>query len=259
MRDHPISLDQAFNLMKGDLGNVYREILSKSCCPIFWYRTDISPIKVEHNGTLTILQTPKKIIAITAAHVVRQFQKDIQENIFRLQLMNEVCDNFMSLVIDISDKRDLATIELSQDILSRLGKTPINWPLIPPEEGKGIMLSGFPNIELIENVREPSWGLFTALGVARTVTLDQITWLIEPEHNVPNPKIPTPPPLYDLGGISGGPLISWFESEQNVVHYRLSGIITEHPSYKENLDFPPIERLVASRADCISENGMIIF
>lgn len=259
MTDHPISLEQAVNLMKGDLGVAYREILSKSCCPIFWYRTDIAPTKVEHNGTLTILQTPKKIIGITAAHVIRQFEKDIQINEFRLQLMNEVFDDFMSLVIDISDKRDLATIELSQDIVSRLGKTPVDWPPIPPEEGKGIMLSGFPNIELIEDVREASWGLFTALGVARTVTLDQITWLIEPEHNIPNPKIPTPPPLYDLGGISGGPLISWFESEQHVAHYRLSGIITEHPSYKENLDFPPIERLAASRADCISENGVIIF
>lgn len=259
MDNHPISLDKARALLAGDLGDVYRKILSDCCVPMFWYRLDSKHVEIAHNGTLTIVRTPKKTIGITAAHVVYQFARDNKGGQFRLRLMNEVVADLLDRVIDISDKRDMATIDLDDGFVQRLGKIPLNmWPPIPPEEGRGIMISGFPGIERLQP--EPhriSWGLFTAIGVARTVSQEQITWLVEPEHQVPNPKIPTPPPLYDLGGISGGALISWFESEAHIVHYRLSGIVTEHPDYKANPDFPPIERLIAARADSITENGRI--
>jgi hypothetical protein len=55
--------------------------------------------------------------------------------------------------------------------------------------------------------------------------------------------------------VSGGPLISWFESENHITQYRLLGIITQHPDYT-NSDFA-IERLVATRADAITDIGSI--
>lgn len=259
MDDHPISLEKAKELLSGDLGDVYRKILSDCCVPIFWYRLDGKHVKFAHNGTLTIVRTPKKTIGITAAHVVRQFARDVQDGQCKLQLMNEVVADLLDRVIDSSEKRDVVTIDLGDNLVQKLGKVPLNmWPPIPPEEGRGIMIAGFPGIERLRS--EPhkvSWGLFTVIGVARTVSQEQITWLVEPEHHVPNPRIPTPPPLYNLGGISGGPLISWFESKAHIVHYRLSGIVTEHPDYKGNTDFPPIERLIAARADLITESGTI--
>ncbi|GBE06994.1 hypothetical protein BMS3Abin11_00092 [bacterium BMS3Abin11] len=102
-----------------------------------------------------------------------------------------------------------------------------------------------------------NFGLFTAIVISRTVTDTQITWLLEPEHQLDNSKIDPPPPEYNLGGISGGPLISFFESENYISYYCLSGIVTEHPDY-ENNEFT-IERLIAIRADVINEKGRIIF
>jgi len=200
------------------------------------------------------------VIGVTAAHVVRQFAHDIKNEQFQLNLMNEIVNDLLDRVICISDKLDLATIALDDELVERLGKVPLSmWPPLPPEEGRGIMIAGFPGVERLQpEPRKISWGLFTVLGVARTVSHQQITWLIEPEHNIPSPKIPTPPPQYPLGGISGGPLVSWFESDAHLVHYRLSGIVVEHPDYAGNTDLPPIERLVAVRADTITETGRII-
>ena len=68
MAEHPISLDKAKELLAGDLGEVYRRILADCCVPIYWFRLDTRDFDIAHNGTLTIVQTPKKFLGITAAH-----------------------------------------------------------------------------------------------------------------------------------------------------------------------------------------------
>ena len=256
---HPISEDKAKELLSGDLANVYRNILRDCCVPIFWYQRDVKNPEILHNGTLTLMRTPNLILGLTAAHVLRAYQKDCKNKNISLQLFNEVTDNLMDNLIDISDKYDLATIAIDQELIRRLGKTitPLEgWPPKPPQEGRGIMIAGYPGIERLHtNEFNVDFGLFTAIVIARTVTETQITWLLEPEHQLENAKIKPPPPFYNLGGVSGGPLISWFETESFVSHFCLSGIVTEHPDYEKN-DFA-IERLVAIRADLISDNGTI--
>lgn len=258
--EHPISLDKAKELLAGDLGDVYRGILKDCCVPIYWFRLDTKEFSIAHNGTLTIVQTPKRLLGVTAAHVVNQYLRDLKRRSHRLQLMNEVVDDLSERVIDVSDGLDIATVALDENLVKRLGRTPLGvWPPKPPQEGKGIMIAGYPAVERVKTKQfEVSFGLFTALGVARTVTDKQITWLLEREYQLANAKIPTPPPEYDLGGVSGGPLISWFESESFVSHYCLSGIVVEHPDYKNNKDMPVLERLIAIRADSIAESGKIV-
>lgn len=259
MDGNPISIEQAKELLAGDLGKEYRKILMGCCAPLYWYRRGIKNPPIAHNGTLTIARTPKALLGITAAHVVRQYSTDVQTHPHQFQIMNELVDDFQERLIDVSDKLDIATVALDEDLLKRLGKTPLGeWPAWPPQEGKGIMIAGYPAgaRAQTENLNV-CFGLFTALGVARTVTDRQVTWLSEPEFQLAGGTIETPPPQYDLGGISGGPVISWFESGHLVSHHRLSAIVTEHPDYAGNHDIPPIERLIAIRADAISETGKI--
>lgn len=260
MNEHPISLDMAKALLAEDLGDVYRRILADCCVPIYWFKLGTKDFSISHNGTLTIVQTPKVILGVTAAHVFRGYEADRKSGSVRLQLMNEVVDDLDKCLIDISDELDLATFSLDEALVKRLRRTPLGvWPPRPPQEGKGIMISGFPAVERIEAKNfEVNFGLFTALGVARTVTEKQITWLLEREFQLANARIPAPPPEYELGGISGGPLISWFESPTSVTHHCLSGIVIEHPDYKNNKEMPPIERLIAIRADSIAESGRIV-
>jgi len=118
------------------------------------------------------------------------------------------------------------------------------------------MLAGYPAVERISEGNRVSFGLFTALVIARTISDRQITWLIDPEEQLGNSTLAPPPPRYGLGGVSGGPLITWLESENYVSTFALGGIITEHPKYEEN-DFS-VERVIAERADLISASGRVI-
>ena len=74
MDEHPISLDKAKGLLAGDLGDVYRQILADCCVPIYWFKLGPKDFSISHNGTLTIVQTPKVILGITAAHVFRCYE-----------------------------------------------------------------------------------------------------------------------------------------------------------------------------------------
>jgi len=256
---HPISAQKAKELLAGNLVDAYRNILKGCCIPIYWFRLNAKNPEILHNGTLTLVRTPKGLLGITAAHVLQTYKSDSDKEPTRLQLDNEVVDDLLGRVIDVSDKLDLATIAIDEGLLNSFGKaiTPLNsWPPQPPEEGKGIMIAGYPAIERLQpESLKVNFGLFTVLGMARVVTETQITWLVEPEYQLENAKIKAPPSNYNLGGVSGGPLISWFESANHVTHYRLSGIVTEHPDY-ENSDFS-IERLIAIRADVVRDNGTI--
>lgn len=88
MDGHPISLEKAKELLAGDLGDVYRGILANCCVPIYWFKLGTRGSSITHNGTLTIIQTPKKLLGVTAAHVLRQYMRDRGDGAHRLQMMN---------------------------------------------------------------------------------------------------------------------------------------------------------------------------
>jgi len=250
---HPISIEKAKELIAGALGDVYRKILMDCCVPIYWFRLNKDNPTILHNGTITLLKTPKKLLGVTAAHVLRGYENDCKKQKVRLQLMNEVVDDLLERVIAISDRLDIATFDFDERLVKKMGKdvSPLNsWPPQPPQEGKGIMLAGYPGVDRLESRKlEANFGLFTAIGVARVVSDEQITWAIDREFVINNQKIRPLPPNHDLGGISGGPLISWFETSNYISYYKLSGIISQANKTLENV--------VAKRADCINEDGII--
>lgn len=64
---------------------------------------------------------------------------------------------------------------------------------------------------------------------------------------VESSEIPTMPPNTDLGGISGGPVITVLESPSYFVSYRLSGIVSEASA--------ELEKVFAKRVDFIKSDG----
>jgi hypothetical protein len=243
---HPISIERAKELMAGDLGRVYRSILSSSCVPIFWRRVTEPGEPILHNGTLTIVRTPKRLFGITAAHVLRQYERDHTNAPVLLQLLNARLE--APEIIDISEKLDLATIAITESLLKQTGKAVVplsTWPPRVPQEGRGIMLGGYPGIDRLQpKPREAIFGMFTALGLARRVVGPQITWLVERDFGTGDLPLNR-----DLGGISGGPLIGLFESPSHLTYYALCGIISEA--------HPLLENVIARRADFIAADGAI--
>ncbi len=110
------------------------------------------------------------------------------------------------------------------------------------------MIGRYPGIERrVIDTRNISFGLFAALGIARTVSDDQISCLFEREYLVETSDIPSFPPNIDLGGISGGPVITVMESPSYLVSYRLGGIVSEASV--------ELEKVFAKRVDIIKDDG----
>lgn len=246
---HPVSFDQAYRLVNGQFGAAAKDFVLGCCLPLFWYRKGDK--RILHNGTVTVVQTAKCLLGLTAEHVLDQYAKDCANGPTALQL-GEATLNAPS-IIDASSELDLATFEIPRSALNGQSVTPLDWwPPMPPVEGRGILLAGFPGLNRsYPQSTTIEWEPFAAIAVARTVSERQITVLVERGEFVTNDL----PAFANLGGVSGGPIIGAFESPSFVLHYVLSGIITEHPQY-ETGGFG-IERLVGVRADCVTESGRI--
>jgi hypothetical protein len=237
----------------GPFGDVVRDILKGCCVPVLWFQLDRQNPAVLHNASMTLVTSSKATFGVTAAHVERTFAKHRRDQRVRLQIFDAVVDDLLERAIAISDGLDLATIGLGSGVLSQLGKDVVplrTWPPLAPAPGRGIMLAGYPGQERLNSAPlEVDFGLFTVLGIARSVSDEQITWVVERDYGVDVSKIPTLPRNSDLGGISGGPLVGWFESPNHLATYRLSGIISQAHA--------GLERVIAKRADFIRDDGTI--
>ena len=246
---------QARKLIGGELGNAYRRILSTSCAPLCWFARDKRPdLDTMKNGTATIAHTGERLIGITAAHVIEEFVRDEIMTPQTVMLMNASLPTLS--IIDINSRLDTATFEIDAVTISQIGKdiTPLAvWPPQPPTEGRGILIGGYPRISrkpktLDGEMASMEWGLLTILGIACRVTEEQIAWMVDHDSDVPHPTIPAPPPRAELGGISGGPVITLLD--RNGIHYwGLAGIVSQASA--------ELERVVARRADYIRANGRI--
>jgi hypothetical protein len=193
--EHPISTEKANELMAGPLADVYRDILKKCCAPIFWYRADRKDRSIMHNGTVTFVRTPECLLGITAGHVLRAYLADAQQSDITLQIWDAHVDDMQDRIIGLDDRLDICTFRIDERLLKAVGKEIVplgNWPPSPPQEGRGIMLAGYPAVEREAVSNDVTFGLFTALVIARTVTDKQITWLIEPDAQLQSAKIPAP-------------------------------------------------------------------
>src|SRR5437870_5788575 len=98
----------------------------------------VSPVL--HNGTLTFLRTSKRLLGVTAAHVLLQYQEDHAASPVRLQVMDALLD--APQIIAISKGLDLATLPIPDSFIAQIGKeiVPLSaWPLPAPQEGRGVM------------------------------------------------------------------------------------------------------------------------
>jgi hypothetical protein len=167
-----------------------------------------------------------------------------------VQLADASLHDLKARLIARSDELDLASFDLD-GLTSRFGrgwfsKAPLRaWPPAPPQEGRGILIGGYPGIarEVLDQ-RNISFGIFTALAIARTVSDDQISCLFEREYMTDGSDMP---PRTDLGGISGGPVITVMETPSFLMTYRLGAIVSEAST--------ELEKVFAKRVDFIKDDG----
>ena len=248
--NHPISAERAAELMGGELGSYYRDIMRRACSPFYWHAPGTDGKRhIRANGTLTYVRSNERTFGVTAHHVFAAYLEQTDEPGITLQLGDAP---FTVDLIASSPELDLVTLSLPPGIADAVHKdimpVPLPRPGDEPQEGRGIMLAGFVG----EDRREGpgplvGWGMLAAIGVARRVTQKQITWMVERERNIDTHAFPV---NKELGGISGGPLIAWFEKAGGLLSFHsLAGIIVEANS--------TIENVVAIRAEYIRADGTL--
>lgn len=251
--DPPLSEAEATAIVEGPWAQEARKILLECCFPIFWTKTVNGEELIENSGTVTVYQTPTKLIGITAAHVLEECMQVIGSPGTRVYFFDTPVDEV--LLIDSShnhegfEEQDIATFQLDPAIISSLGKkiTPLSSRFRVPDINCGIMVGGYPAIDRIESQgKEIDFGFFTVLGITSSVSTHQITWKAERDR-VPAHLV-TLPMNHHLGGISGGPIIGWFNNS-GFITYHLCGIVSQ--SHTE------LEYIVGKRIDFITEAGDI--
>jgi len=250
---HPISVERAKELMSGDLGRFNYEMLAQTCSPLYWHLPDESGSRpIRANGTLSYVQADGHVFGVTAAHVIAEYLTDAKKPGCILQLGNA---EFTADIIAMNDRLDLVTLRLNETTLASVGKqimpVPLCRPNDVPQEGRGIMMCGFIGEERRELPNQRvGWGMLGVIGVSRRVSEDQITWAPDHDYHIPVPGVPQLPPNKNLGGISGGPLIAWFERPKtHLAYFSLAGVVKEASA--------ELEYVVATRSHFIQPDGRI--
>jgi hypothetical protein len=148
---------------------------------------------------------------------------------------------------------DVATFRIRQDEVDTLRKTVLRgseraWPPPPPQAGRGVFFAGYPGLArraINPNLNE--FGIYTAATPATEITDYLITCEFDREEWVHTVGAGLPPENYDLGGLSGAPLLALVE--HHVLSWRLAGIIIQARA-DGNV-------LLARRADVIRPDGTV--
>ncbi|HVN00648.1 MAG TPA: hypothetical protein VMT68_10575 [Caulobacteraceae bacterium] len=229
------------------------------CLPLGWFETSAQYVLI-NSGTATLVKPPSgRTFGITAAHVIRGYQADLRKYpALGARLGDADIGDLANRIIDVNDALDLATIDLNDGLLRRVspawGRVLVLelWPPKPPAEDRGIMLAGYPaRMRWRPAAGQLMFVPWVVLSVARGVSDDQITWRFASEYLASTPLYPVPAEeAFQLGGISGGPVLRVGESPSGIVAYRLARIISEaRPEY---------ECVIARRADYVREDGSIM-
>ena len=246
-----LSKEEAIALTRGPYADTVEKAVAGSADPFFWRERDEAGNFKILNGTVFFIETDR-VFAVTADHVFDRYSKARQKFGFdaRCQIGNLRIDPEERLIAR-SPVLDIATFEITQKEIERTapGKLPMSFNPMVPQIERGVLFAGFPGRERRPiGEGEIESGIYTALTVAHNVSDRQISGHFVRERQVDKPGRLTAPFGYDIGGVSGGPLVTIVDSD-NLHYWRLGGVMTE---FNANLEI-----FYATRADFIKNNGTL--
>jgi hypothetical protein len=160
-------------------------------------------------------------------------------------------------LIDCGSERkiDIATFRITPEEITALGKKIIigtdgAWPP-PPNLNEVVYFGGFPRCERIEIKQlEYSFGLHSGMVPLTDFTDHQLGCSFNRRYWIDVRGLGLPPVGYDLGGVSGGPMLQPVYRD-GTWGWRLVGVISEAIMLEE------FERITAVRAHYIFPTGKI--
>lgn len=251
-----IDISEAQEIINGPFGVELRNMVSASTA-IFLLISKENGVKKLNNGTIFFLDTGSKKIGVTAYHVYEKYKDLVTKYPATTCQISEMLFSPERCVIDFSPDLDIVTFNINEDEVKKINKRfffgdQVSWPPLPPEQGKGMVIVGYPGDERIEeDEKKLVCGIFTGFCVAESINERNITVQFREEDSVKCPAHGRPIilPGYDLGGISGAPLITLVQGKEGIWSWRFGGVITQ----QNNCGL-----LLAVRADYILPDGKLL-
>lgn len=150
---------------------------------------------------------------------------------------------------------DIATFRVSAEEIAATGKKVVEgvdgaWPP-PPQPGDAVFFAGFPGAERDPiGANEIAFGLHSAMPMLTSLTDHQLCCQLERDNWIDVRGLGLPPVGYDLGGVSGGPMLKPVFID-GAWSWRLVGVISEARSVEG------FERVTAVRSHFIRPDGRI--
>jgi hypothetical protein len=169
---------------------------------------------IVRNASAFLLDCGRGPFLVTAAHVYQQFLTDKQRaRRLQLQVCNVAFDLEERLISCGADRQiDIATFQIDAPEVNEVGKRVVAgtdgaWPP-PPSPGEAALFGGFLGSQrVVINSREISFGLHIAMTPVTDFTEHQVRCRLDRRYWVDTRGLGLPLPGYDLGGVSGGPLL----------------------------------------------------
>ena len=250
--------EEANNLLAGPFGKQLFKTAMDYVSPLFWGVPEKNEKSIFHNGSAFALNCGSGPFIVTAAHVYEGYLQDKVEHDDMVCQLGNLSFNLEDRLIDCHDSKilDIATFEISEDELKALNKNVLtgsnnNWPPRRAIVDEGVFFAGFPGIERIEtDIQECNFGLYASLTPVSSVSERHVGCAFEREEMIDVLGYGIPKEGYDIGGISGCPMLVLEESDSGVFSWFLGGVI-----YNASTELGEI--IFAHHADYIMPDGKL--
>jgi hypothetical protein len=193
--------------------------------------------------------------AVTAGHVYEQFLEDSHTRyIGGTQVANIGFDPAERLIAwGRNLGLDIATFRITSEEIAATGKRIVRgidgpWPP-PPNEGEVVYFGGFPGSERDRIAgKEFTFGLHSGMVPLTSFTEYQLCCQFDRRYWVDVRGLGMPPIGYELGGVSGGPILQPIYKD-GVWEWQLAGLISEALMVQD------FERITAVRSHFILPDG----
>ena len=227
-----MTADEARRLFTGDFGKRLLRASCDYCIPIFWSTPKSGGRRVDNNGTAFVLDCGKGPFVVTAAHVYESYLKRRSE-------CSDICPQLGDLTFRMEDREigylgsqalDIVTFSITAEEISLLKRRVLqgsqaDWPPPSAREGDEALFAGFPGLQRIDKSQdECGFGFYASLTPVSSVSerhlgcvFDRLKWVDTFGKGFPGDE-------YDLGGISGAPVLVIDESEAGILSWHLGGV-----------------------------------
>ncbi len=254
--------DKATALFKSGLGKAEGEFIASMVTPFYWYWQADGGVAVR-NGSIFFLNCGGGCMGVTAAHVIKGYRSDAAAHpTARCQIGHDLIVDIEERLIDIDPSIDIATVSISVGEVAALQKIVYTgvgneWPPKPPARDRGIIFAGFPGRErLFPAPNAIIFGLFSLGALATSISERDVSSKIERSELIDILGRGLMPEKYDMGGISGGPMLTIVEHGGLRLN-RLAGVIYSGPKPGSDDKIEGFEVVRARRADFILPNGRL--